>query len=276
MFFDSRERDSEIMSSKKYLVLNILLCLVILVFAVESYETWHDPTELLTDTGIAPGKSEIKNEDPPMSASTKEPMSLQSYHLISEKNIFSPERTDFTIPAAAVETQKPITRPQIMLYGLAIGEGYRSATVVNPGRPLREGERGTLKTLKIGGRIGEYTLARILPDRIIMEGNGDTFEVLLDDSKNPKRHVEPRPKGKPGMIAIVQTAPAPDSGNPPNSVPSRESLEKPPAQVHTRTAALPSGEYDLLHGRKPPSATIKGRRIFSRTPGPSPQGSVEK
>jgi hypothetical protein len=265
------------MSSKKYLVLNILLCLAILVFAVEIFETWHNPNELLTNAGIARGKVEGRIEDPPMSASTKEPMSVQSYNLISEKNIFSPERTEFPIPAAVTaESQKPIVRPQILLYGLAIGEGYQSATVVNPGRALRKGERETLN-LKVGGKIGEYTLAKILPDRIIMEGGGDTFEVLLDDSRKPKRHVEPRPKREPGMIAILQTAPAPNSGNTPNSVPSQESLEKPTAQVQARTATpLPSDEYDFLHGRKPPSATIKGRRIFYRTPPPSPQGSVEK
>jgi len=263
------------MSSKKYLFLNISLCLAILVFAVEILETWHDPTELLTDTGIARGKVEARIEDPPMSASAKEPMSLQSYHLISERNIFSPERRDFPIPPAPAETQKPIVRPPVVLYGVAIGENHQYAIVVNPGRTLRKGEREPLH-LTVGEKIGEYRLAKILPDRITMEGNGDSFEVLLNDSKNPKRHMEPRPKREPGMIAIVQTAPAPDSSNPPNSVPSQESLEKPPAQVHARTAALPSGEYDLLHGRKPPSATIKGRRIFYRTPGPSPQGSVEK
>jgi hypothetical protein len=263
------------MSSKKYLVLNILLCLVILVFAVDIFETWHDPTELLTNTGIARGKVEGKIEDPPMSASTKEPMSVQSYHLISERNIFSPERKDFPIPPAPAEPPKPIVRPPVVLYGVAIGENYQYAIVVNPGRTLRKGEREPLH-LTVGGKIGEYTLAKILPDRIILERGGDAFEVLLDDSKNPKRHVEPRPKKEPGMIASLQTAPAPNPGNTPNSVPSQESLEKPTAQVQARTAALPSDEADFLHGRKPPSATIKGRRIFYRTPAPSPQGSVEK
>ena len=262
------------MSSKKYLVLNILLCLVILVFAIDSYEIWHEQAELLTDTGIAHWKSEIKDENPP-TASTKEPVSAQSYNLIAEKNIFSPERKDFPIPPAPAESQKPIVRPSVVLYGVAIGENRQYAVVVNPGRTLRKGERETLH-LTVGEKIGEYRLAKILPDRITMEGNGDTFEVLLYDSKNPKRPIEPRPKTQPTRIASFQIAAAPDSGNAPNSVPSQESLDKPAAQVHARVTALPSDEYDYLHGRKPPSATMKGRRIFYRTPGPSPQGSVEK
>ena len=263
------------MSSKKYLVLNILLCLVILAFAIDSYEIWHEPTELLTDTGIGYWKSEIKDENPSTGASTKEPMSAQSYNLIAEKNIFSPERKDFPLPPAPAESQKPIVRPSVILYGVAIGENRQYAVVVNPGRALRKGERETLH-LTVGEKIGEYKLARILPDRITMEGNGDTFEVLLYDSKNPKRSIESRPKTQPTRIASFQIAAAPDSGNTPNSVPSQESLDKPAAQVHARATALPSDEYDYLHGRKPPSATVKGRRIFYQTPGPSPQGSVEK
>jgi hypothetical protein len=245
------------------------------VFAAENYETWFHPIDLPWHKESGPGTSWAMYKIPPMEASAEEPASARSYQLIAEKNIFSPERKEFSAPTGPPVPQKPVVRPQILLYGVAIGEGYQSATVVNPGRTLRKGERETLH-LTVGEKIGEYRLAKIFPDRITMEGNGDTFEVLLYDSKNPKRPMEPRPKKEPGMIAGLQTAPAPDSGNTPNSVPFQESLEKPAAQVHARATALPSDEYDYLHGRKPPSASIKGRRIFYRTPGSSPQGSVEK
>lgn len=263
------------MSSKRYFVLNILLCLVILVTAIENYETWIHPAELLPDTGIAPEKSKIKNENPPMTASAKGPMSVQSYNLISEKNIFNPERTDFPTPAATtVEAKKPIVRPQVILYGVAIGEDYQSATVVIPGRTHLKEERETL-ILKVGREIGEYTLTKILPDRITMEGDGDTFEVLLDDSKNPKRYVEPRPKSKPTMIASLQTASAPNSGATPNPAPSQESVGKPTAQVQAQAEIpLPVNKYTHRYELTDASATIRGRRIFLRTPGPSPQESV--
>ncbi len=76
------------MSSMKNLILNILFCLVILVFAIESYVTWHEPTEFLTDTGIGHWKSEIIDENPLTVASAKEPVSAQSYNLIAEKKYF--------------------------------------------------------------------------------------------------------------------------------------------------------------------------------------------
>ncbi len=264
------------MSSKKYLVLNILLCLVILVFAIDSYEIWQEPTEFLTDTGITRWKSEIKDENPPTGASTNELVSAPSYNLIAEKNIFSPERKDFPIPPAPAQSQKPIVRPQVILYGVAIGEGYKSATVIIPGRTRRKEEREAL-TLEVGAKIGEYRLAKILPDRITMKGNGDSFEVLLDDSRNPKRYVEPRPKSNPSMIAGLQIASAPNSGETPNPAPPQESVRKPTAQVQAQaTNPPPFDRHTYAAQRIPVSATARGRRIFYQTPGSSPQGSVEK
>ena len=121
--------------SFKYFVLNILLCFVIILIGVENYETWNHSFELLPDTGIVRKKSETINENPPMVTSTKEPMSIQSYILVSEKNMFSPDRKDF--PIVTVNKSNPTTRPQVILYGVAIAGDYQAASVVNPGRPLR-------------------------------------------------------------------------------------------------------------------------------------------
>jgi hypothetical protein len=229
--------------SSKYFVLNILVCFVILMLAIGNYEIWSHPTSLLIGTGVAAGKPEIKNETPP-STVTEQAMPARSYHLISEKNIFSPERTDFPIPAAlTAEAQKFIVRPQIVLYGVAIGEDYQSATILNPERALQKEERET-RTVKIGGKIGGYTLAKILPDRITMESNGDNFEVLLDDSKNPKRKVQARAKATPAMMANLQPAPIPSMGEASNPAPVQEPVEKPRAPVQARAAApLPFNKY---------------------------------
>jgi type II secretory pathway component PulC len=236
--------------SFKYFVLNTLLCFAILLIAIKNYETWNHSIGLVPHTGIVPEKSETKNENPPMIASTKEPVSTESYHLLSEKNIFDPERKDFPISTTAVmaEAKKPIVRPQIVLYGVVIAADYQSATVVNPGRPLRRDEREAL-TLKIGEKIGEYKLAKILPDRIAMENSGDTFEVLLYDSKNPKKRMEIRTETKPVMIASAQPSPVPYSGNPPINTPSQESVAKPKEPVQAQIARpLPFNKhtYQLL------------------------------
>lgn len=253
--------------SFKYLVLNTLLCFVILLIAIENYETWNHSADLLSDTGIVPKKSETKNENPPMMASAKEPMSIQSYNLISEKNIFTPERKDFS--TTPLEKSKPILRPQVILYGVVIAADYQSATVSNPGRPLRKEERETL-TIKIGEKIGEYKLAKILPNRIAMESNGDTFEVLLYDSKNPKKKMEVGTETQPAMIASPQPAPVPPSGEAPKPTPSQESVQKPKVPFQAQGApSLPLNKYTYqLLG---PSAPIRRGRIFYPPPGPSAQ-----
>ena len=204
---------------------------MILLIAIKNYEIWNHSTELLPDTGILPEKSETKNENPPIMASIKEPMAIQSYNLISEKNIFSPERKDF--PIVPIEQTKTNVRPQVILYGVAITEDYQSASIVNPGRPLRKGERETM-TLKVGEKIGECKLAKVLPDRIAMESNGDTFEVLLYDSRSPKKRMEVKTEVRPPTVTITQPAPAPPPGaeapKPPSPLVSAEKPKEPVQQ----------------------------------------------
>ncbi len=173
--------------SSKYIILNLLLLSVVFIVAVENYETWTQATELVSDRAETLKKPAMKAETPSPVVITKEPTSLRSFISISEKNIFSPERKDF--PILSVGKPKQAARPQVILYGVTTAGEYQAASVVNPGRPLKKGERETM-TLKIGEKVGEYKLAKIQPDRITMESNGDSFEVLLYDPRNPKQRME--------------------------------------------------------------------------------------
>jgi type II secretory pathway component PulC len=255
--------------SSRYFVYNILVCFVILLLAVGNYEIWSHPTSLSMGTGVASGNSEIKNEAPP-TTTTEQAMSVQSHLLISEKNIFSPERTEFPVPAAVTaEAPNPIVRPQIVLYGVAIGEDCQSATILNPARALRKEERET-RIVKIGAKIEEYTLAKILPDRITMESNGDTFEVLLDDSGNPKRKVQARAKTAPAMTANLQPSPVPSMGEVSNPIPAQGPVEKPRAPVQTRAATLlPFNKYTYQSFSSP---APRGGRNLPGLPAQDPPG----
>jgi len=45
-------------------------------------------------------------------------------------------------------------------------------------------------TVKEGQRVGEYTVAKVSPDRITLESPGDSFDILLyDPTKQKKRPV---------------------------------------------------------------------------------------
>jgi type II secretory pathway component PulC len=253
--------------SFKYIILNLLLLFVVLMVAIENYETWTQHIGFLPEPQETVKKPTAKAENPPAVGTNKEPASARSFIVISEKNIFSPERKDF--PILTVEKSNPVTRPQVILYGVTIAGDFQAASITSPGRPLRKGEREAM-TFKIGEKIGGYKLTKIQPDRITMESNGDSFEVLLYDSRNPKKRAEVRTEVKPAAVTSTQPTPAPPSppavspatARPPASVqkvPPPVSVEKPREPVQqqispTPPAARPRPTFPLpsvRRGRRP-------------------------
>lgn len=173
------------MSLKNGLLIILLSCAAVFL-TLKNYAVWTRPIESTHENKEAtrPGN---KPEPILLTEEGNAPSTVNSRLSIAQKNIFSPERKEFS--AVPVEQSKPVARPQITLYGVVITPDYQSASAVNPGRPLYKGERET-KTVKVGDRVGGYTLAKILPDRITMEAKGDGFDVLLHDPKAPKKRVE--------------------------------------------------------------------------------------
>jgi hypothetical protein len=199
--------------SLRYGVLCFFLSFVVLILFLKNYETWTLPIKVHPEKeGIK--KSGTNVEGSPLVANQKEPASIESYILISEKNIFNPERKDFPImPTPLTELpKKPMVRPKIILYGVTLAEDDQYALISNPGRPLQKGER-EIMTIKVGDRIGEYQLVKILTDRIIMEAPEDTVEILLYDPKTPKTRISPpsrpMPAEVPKPISPISPAPTP-------------------------------------------------------------------
>jgi len=257
--------------SFKYIILNLLILFVVLMVAIENYETWIRPIELVLDLQETVKKPATKTEAPPAIGVNKGSPSIRSYILISEKNIFSPDRKDF--PILSIDKSNPITRPQVTLYGVTIAGDYQAASVVNPGRPLRKGEREIL-TLKLGEKIGEYKVAKILPDRITMESNGDSFEVLLYDPNNPKKRMEVKIEVKPAMVTSPQPAPVPvpSPGEAPKPAPPQQSVEKPKEPIQQQVSS-PAPSPGLSRPFFPSPSARRGRRPVYPPAGNSPQAT---
>ena len=204
--------------SMKYGVFCFLLALVVLLLAIKSYEIWTQPIKWVPEKGETK-KSESKTEIISPAGTEKETKPIQAYITIAEKNIFNPERKDFPVTASAggpgggpgALIKKPIARPQVVLYGVTLLEDYQSASIANPGRPLKRGER-EIFNLKLGDKVGEYKLTKILTDRIIFEAEEDNFEVLLYDTKMPKRRSDVKTENKPATITSTLPAPTPPTG----------------------------------------------------------------
>jgi hypothetical protein len=252
--------------SLRYGVLCLLLFFVVIILFLKNYETWTRPIEVVPEKE-ATKKSGTKIEGSPSILGQKEPSAVEAYILIAEKNIFTPERKDFSIirPPGAELAKKPLVRPKIILYGVTFAGDYQSASIINQGRPLQKGER-EIMTLKVGDRIGEYQLAKILPDRIMMEAPEDTFEVLLYDPKMPKKRVYTKTEAKPTTTTSTLPASTPTPVEAPKPMPPREIVGR-PGEPPTPSPPLPS-----------PSSPIPSPRPRSRiTPmGPSPSPPMEE
>ncbi len=258
--------------SLKYGALCFVLFLVVVFLAAKDYEALTSPLELIPDKGEV--KKETKLGLPSKMEVTKEPQSIASYNSIAGKNIFNPERKDFPATGSGM-SKKPMIRPQIVLYGISIAGDDHSASVVNPGRPLKKGEREQT-TLKLGERIGEYKLAKISSDRITLEMEGDTFEVLLYDPKMPKKRIEVKTESKPATLTSAQafSPEASDSkkeGRPPGSPSSPFTPIGTPRSPARRGAT--EGTKEPVQGKISPSQIsepVMPPLTSPTSPGPAP------
>jgi hypothetical protein len=226
--------------SSKYGFLCFLALALILLLVIKNYEIWTQPVKWIPEEST--GKKSIpKPEDRSEGLSTgprKASTSMRSYASIAEKNIFSPDRKDFPTPVGAGGRQ--LVRPQIVLYGVTIIGDYKAASLSNPGRPLQKGERETF-TVKVGERVGEYKLSKILSDRVTLEAEGDIFEVLLYDQSKSKRRSDIRTETKPATITSTQPVSSPPvPGSPtPTSMPTPVPTPSAPSTIVPR-AGLPA------------------------------------
>jgi len=238
--------------SWRYGIFSLLLLVAVVLLALKNYGVWTQPMETLQEEGRTK-KGETRVEGASVPGRQKETTSIASYISISEKNIFNPDRREFSMTSP--EQSKPMSRPQIILYGITIGKDYQAASLVHPGRPLQKGEREMI-TVKIGEKVGEYKLAKILPDRITMESGDDSFDVLLYDASTPKKRVVVRTEVRPAEVKSTAPAPSPAA---PVPVPKAAEAPKPgePPRERVMEAPLPRPVTP-----SPPSypSTLRGRR----------------
>jgi hypothetical protein len=261
--------------SFRYGILNLLVLSVVLVLFFENYDIWTQTAQWVPQRGGVK-KVEKKPEPPPAPAPQKEATPIKSYVAIAEKNIFNPERKDFpaitSSSPAADQAKKTLVRPQIMLYGVTTYGDSPSAIISVPGTSsLRKGERESL-TVKLGERIGEFRLTKILADRIMMEASEDSFEVLLYDPKAPRQRTHIKTEAKPAaVISTVPGAtspPATPAPAKPGSSLAPPAVTKPTVPTPTPKASPPAVAPPPVSPATPPASLPRPR--YRRVPGASP------
>ncbi len=262
------------MPKKFYWVIDFFLILIVLFLSTKNYEEWINPKP--KEKGVVASKPRAAVPPIPVPAARKgEALAPASFKLISEKNLFSPDRKEFPVPMGpeTKDVRRPMVRPTLTLYGVAIGKEFSSAMINNPTRKDRE--RDTI-SVRVGDKVGEFTVIQILEDRITLESPGDSFDVLLYDASKPKKRVVPVP---------VTPAPARPSSPPPGVSPTPgpspgvSPTPSPSPGVSPAPSPVPHGRE--LPGRSSLRERIERQRLqrqqgITATPGPDGEAGSEQ
>jgi hypothetical protein len=181
--------------------INLLNCVLALTIAAAAYSVITPFLNMEVKT-ILPAVRRSATETTERSASPQLP-SLAAYAVVSEQNLFHPERK---MPAEKkAEVQKVvIPKPDLMLYGTLIADDMSIAYVEDRKAPLPAGGRGNRQMrLKKGDSINGYVLREIEPDRVVLAKGEEKLVVMLED-KDKKRGVT----GAAATPASAAAAPA--------------------------------------------------------------------
>lgn len=221
-------------------VLNVLLAIVILVFAagiVISVIRMRQPYSV----------PRVKEKVPaPAVQPVEVPAKLPSdYALVGERNLFHPERT---IP---VDKKDEVPRPDVVLYGTMVDtdrfafiEDKRNQ-VTTPGRGNRQ------RIVRKGEVVSGYTVTDIMKDRITLARGDDRITVMLSEPGKQRA-------GNTGGPPVEPAAPSAVPPRPPQASPT-------PAISPPRAApgALPVGQTQRPRQLAPPQV---GSQTPRRTP----------
>jgi hypothetical protein len=176
---------------------------VLLLSAIVAFATYILPPLLnakVTYTPPAAKKLTTEEAEKPVAV---QPPSVMEYVVIAEQNVFNPERK---IPAEKKD-EKPLPKPEFVLYGTLIADDTRMAFLDDLKAPYTSLGRGKRqRTLRIGSNLSGYTLSEVYPDRVVMVRGEDRMELrVIDASKAKTRDTG---SGPAGTASAAQQPPA--------------------------------------------------------------------
>ncbi|GAB4542398.1 MAG: hypothetical protein Fur0020_11890 [Thermodesulfovibrionia bacterium] len=167
-------------------------------------------------TTVKPSEEALANDD-----TGKESPPLVDYSIITEGNLFHPERR-FIVQ----KPEETLPRPDFALYGILIAGDVKVAYMEDLKSPYTTTGRGKRqRSVHLGETVSGYTLSEIYNDRVVMVRGDDRIEVRVMDLSKQKHQKTPTPKTpqRPQM--------APDLRNRRPPQPSPRMTPEPPPQT---------------------------------------------
>lgn len=207
--------------------------------------------------------------------SPSRPFSVSDYAVISDKNLFHPDRR---IPVEK-QQEKAVPKPDVLLYGTLIADDASLAFIEDKKAPYSTPGRGKRQTtLKKGDHVSGYIVSEIAADRIVLVKGEEKVVVMLDDRKKTRSSEAPAVSAA-GRTAEADMPPSPAiKASPyPASTASSPAVASPGAVI-PRTAPQPSPQSPLSSppqtSPSTPAVASPGVVIPRTAPRLSPQPSL--
>lgn len=193
-----------------------------------------------------------KEETMPEKAKTvqKRLAAAVDYNVIVEKNLFSPDRMANVQDQESqpVAEELKISGEKIMLFGVIMIDGNKSALINNPAKS--EGGKD-YRWVKAGDRISNLKVVEIQKDRIMLNDGNTEYKISLFDQNKTK----PAPAAAPVKEEpkIISTGPTTGSGGekaaqkPSDTGKTEESDKKAAPKTQEKVKPSEEGEYRIIN-----------------------------
>ncbi len=167
-------------------------------------------------------------------ASQPQVPSIAEYTIVSEENLFHPERR---IPPEKKE-EEALPKPDFVLFGTVLSDDVKLAYMEDLKSPRTTAGRGKrLTALKEGDSMSGFTLKDIETDKVVMVRGTESLTVPISDPSHPKTRV---PQGPASQPAQHQPAPAIAPVRPPATPQQKTPAgSKAPAPVQAPSGSAP-------------------------------------
>ena len=168
-------------------VLNIFLVLV--VFVMANYAV--APLLHVNPGDIMPLQKK-GTEEKETKPAVSNPPSPADYVIIAEENPFHPERK---IPPEKKADEKPLPKPEFVVYGTVISDDTSLAYIEDLKAPVNTAGRGKRQiTLKKGDVLSGFTLKTVEADKIVMVRGEEKMVIPVHNISRTKSSVQPSPQ----------------------------------------------------------------------------------
>lgn len=117
--------------------------------------------------------------------------SPSDYVMVGDNNVFHPER----IMPPEKKEERPLPKPEIVLYGTMISEDLKVAYVEDLKNPRNTPGRGRRQIpLYKGDELGGFVLKEISIDKIVMKRGEEVLTVTIHESHKKPKNVAPPAK----------------------------------------------------------------------------------